>query len=348
MLVGLISIAALIWFLRYSDYLGAPSPLWDVRDHGKWPAEFSVVSITSSLDGAEQKAYFLAAPTANQSAAEARKPLLVSLHTWSGHYGQYDPLAVLAQRQGWNYIHPDFRGANNHPLACLSDAAMSDIDDAIQYALDHGNVDRHNIFMVGVSGGGYATLGMYLNTRHPIKAFQAWVPISDLAAWYDQSKYRANNMQPNRYADDILGCTSSTHTLNIDEARKRSPLYMPITTTPDASTPIALARGHLSLYAGINDGVTGSVPISHSLVFYNRLVEYYGDSAQRITENESIRLLTQGMPAQRGVMLVERNVMFTRRTPYVSLTIFDGGHEMLPEYAFQQLINGWGSGEPRE
>ncbi len=61
---------------------------------------------------------------------------------------------------------------------------IQDIEDAISFAIENGNVDTKNIHVIGASGGGYATLLTYMNTRFPIKTFSAWVPISDLKKWY--------------------------------------------------------------------------------------------------------------------------------------------------------------------
>ena len=151
---------------------------WDNTERMVWPDAFSEVRIPSSADGTKQHAYFL------KAVSGLPKPLVVSLHSWSGDYSQNDALANLAAGEGWNYIHPDFRGPNWIADSCLSDRVISDIDDAIQYAIDNGNVDLSNVFVVGASGGGYATLGAYLKTRHQVKAFLSWVPISDLVAWY--------------------------------------------------------------------------------------------------------------------------------------------------------------------
>jgi hypothetical protein len=143
-----------------------------------WPDGFSLVQIRSTLDESFQAAYFFA------SQPGILKPLVVSLHTWSGDYAQSDPLAEMVKNEGWNYIHLDFRGRTSSKDACLSKKAISDIDHSIQYAINKGFVDPENIFIAGVSGGGYATLGMYLKTSHSIKAFLAWAAISDLSAWF--------------------------------------------------------------------------------------------------------------------------------------------------------------------
>ena len=103
---------------------------WDNTRTEKWADGFALVTIRSSADATEQPAYFFKAAQGG-----APKPLIVSLHTWSGDHAQSDPLAPIAKEAGWNYIHPGFRGPNSTPDACLSKKAIADIDDAIQYAI---------------------------------------------------------------------------------------------------------------------------------------------------------------------------------------------------------------------
>ena len=122
-----------------------------------WDEDFSKIEISSSIDTIVQKAYFY--PTKSNNS----KPLLVSLHTWSGDFSQYDTLAILAKTKDWNYIHPDFRGPNRTNDACCSKLALTDIDDAIDYAINNADVDTANIFIVGMSGGGYATFSSQLS-----------------------------------------------------------------------------------------------------------------------------------------------------------------------------------------
>src|SRR5690606_2644791 len=63
------------------------------------------------------------------------RPLVVSLHTWSGDYRQKDTLIHFCIHRGFHYIHPNFRGPNQNPEAMGSDKVVSDIDDAIDYLL---------------------------------------------------------------------------------------------------------------------------------------------------------------------------------------------------------------------
>ncbi|MCB9208145.1 MAG: prolyl oligopeptidase family serine peptidase [Ignavibacteriales bacterium] len=283
-----------------------------------WNDDFKLVQIPSSIDTVVQPAYFL-------DSKEKSNPLLVSLHTWSGDYTQADSLAYLAKNENWNYIHPNFRGPNNTKDACLSEKAIRDIDDAIQFSIENGNVDKNNIFIVGVSGGGYATLGMYLKTKYKIKSFLAWVPISDISAWYYQTKNRGL-----KYSQDILNCISGNNEFDENEAKRRSPLFWEI---PQNS------NGKLEIYAGIRDGYDGSVPITHSISFYNKITKAFGYKDKIVTEEEIIKLLSREIAVDRKENKIDtRSILYKRENPKVSLTIFDGKHEMLVNYCFDRIL----------
>ncbi len=287
--------------------------------NSEWNSNFRSVTIKSSIDGSLQSAYFLA--------ATEEKPLLVSLHAWSADFSETDPLSDLAAKHEWNYLHPDFRGPNWTKDACLSPLVISDIDDAIQYAIDHASVDIKNIFIVGFSGGGYATLGSYLRTQHRIKRFVSWAPISDLSAWYSQSLSLNNN----HYADNILACTSSLDGTG-EKVEARSPLFW---TFPEKD------NGALDIYAGINDGHEGggSVPISHSLLFFNRLLHEKGLKERKVNDSIAIDLLTRAHRISKSAESIgDRSVIYRNITSEATLTIFDGGHEMLSNYTFGRLI----------
>jgi len=289
------------------------------RSEFRWPDGFAVVEIESSIDGSKQKAVFRSA------GAGPKRPLLVSLHTWAGNYYSPDSLAPLAARDGWNYIHPDFRGPNRGPDNCLSAKVLTDIDDAIGYALRTGNVDVENIFVVGFSGGGYATLGAYVRSTQPVRAYLAWAPIADLAAWHDESAARGNV----DYSRQIRQCTGSGDTLDRELARLRSPLFW---TLPRDSRP------RLEIYAGIADGYTGSVPISHSIRFFNRLAEARGLATPYVTLEEMAALLGRGVTeGSTPKVLSGRTVLFHRNAPFGSLTVFQGSHELPAVPCFARL-----------
>jgi pimeloyl-ACP methyl ester carboxylesterase len=286
-----------------------------------WPADFKVIDIKSSIDKSTQNAYFY------RSKSKEPKPLIVSLHTWSGDYTQKDDLAELSKGKDLNYIHPDFRGANLTKNACCSELALSDIDDAITYAIKNSNADTSKIYVIGVSGGGYATLSTFMKSKHNIKKFSAWASISDLPAWYNESKIRGA-----KYADNILSCTSSQGALNELVAKQKSPLYM--------DTPKNKKAG-LFIYAGVFDGIQGSVPITHSINFYNKLLTdlSVSDRTKYVSPDEKLKLLEFGKPLGSFGEISGRKVCLAKEYENIHLTIFEGNHEMLTEYAFNEIIS---------
>lgn len=287
-----------------------------------WGEAFKKVNILSSADSQEQKAYFY------RTTSTRKMPLIVSLHTWSGNYAQVDAIAGLAEARNFNYIHPDFRGANNKPQACCSELALQDIDDAITYAIKNGNVDVSRIYIIGVSGGGYATLSSFMKLKRRVAKYSSWVPVSDLGKWY----YEVQSINK-RYARDVEKCTSSpAGRLNEQEARNRSPFYW--------KTPVSkVKKTQLEIFAGVNDGIQGSVPITQSIDFYNKLLKdlKVKDSSCYVTGSEIEQLLKYRKPLVKNLKIGDRAVCLVKQYKNIKLTIFMGNHEMLPEYAFANL-----------
>jgi pimeloyl-ACP methyl ester carboxylesterase len=283
---------------------------------------FTQDSTQSEIDAEWQPFYYWKAQKPDQ-------PLVVVLHTWSGDYSQTEnSLANESRTKGWNYLHPNFRGPNYYPKACGSTYAIRDIDLAIDWALENLSVNPDSIFILGASGGGYATLCAYMKSRHNIRGFHAYVPISDLAAWYLESLVRSP-----KYAQDILDCTGSADsTLNEKEARRRSPLYW--------DTPLE-KRNHssLHLYAGVHDGYIGSVPITHSINFYNKVLRDANvkDSEAYVDDSTIIYLLTKQRGRIEEKYLGGREVHLQKQWKNISLIIFEGGHEMLTDIALELL-----------
>lgn len=287
-----------------------------------WDKEFSIVEIKSKLDDSIQKAYFY------KSKSNKPQPLIVSLHTWSGYYSQNDELANICKQKDLNYIHPDFRGANWTKNACCSKFALSDIDDAITFAIENSNVDTSKIFVIGASGGGYATLSVFMKSKHNISKFSAWASISDLIAWHNESKIRNSN-----YADNILKCTASENGLNSVNAKQKSPIYW---DTPTAK----LQNSKLNIYVGIYDGIQGSVPITHSINFYNKLLIDLSvtDTLKYVSDNEKLKLLEFRKPLGDFGSIGDRKIYLKKEHGNLSLIIFEGNHEMLTEFAMAQLL----------
>lgn len=301
-------------------------PVWDNPETKGWLADFQEVQIPSSLDGSLQSAYFLPTP------ASEPQPLIVSLHTWSGNYQQEDRLSGFIYQQGWNYIHPDFRGPNTRPEACGSPYVRSDIEDAIRFAIQQGKVDTTQIHVIGASGGGYATLMLYMHTQLKIKSFSAWVPISNLEEWYWSSASRKL-----KYARHILQATSSIDsTLKVEEARKRSPVYQSFPKE-------ARAGSSLHIYHGIHDGHKGNaVPISQSTQFFNKLMqELEAPDSLYVSDGELAYMLAQrsfepyiSTPKK---YLADRFIHYQKSFQSITLSIFEGRHEMVLPAAVANL-----------
>ncbi|RDB04354.1 alpha/beta hydrolase family protein [Runella aurantiaca] len=284
-------------------------------------------SIQSSLDGNVQVFYY------GKSTASELQPLIVALHSWSGTAdSQKETLVEQTQAKDWNYIFPDFRGVNNHPKACCSEFVIADIDEAIDWALKNMNVDKKKIYVVGNSGGGYATMAMYMKSRHTIASFSAWSSISDLATWYGESVERKN-----RYGPEIIKCTGAGEVFNAEKAKERSPLFW--------KTPVKKRKkSTLQIYAGIHDGYTGSVPISHSINFYNKLLTdaHEKDKSRYVSEEDANTMLkTQTFPTQNPAKTIEnRAILYQKSSKKIMLTIFEGTHEILKSAALD-AIDAW-------
>lgn len=287
---------------------------FDNTNKGIYLQEFSEIKIPSSQYNHQQPAYFY------KSKSHQAMPLVISLHTWSGDYQQDDYMQEEILKRDWNYIHPHFQGKNDTPNACLSDKVIADIDDAIDFAIENANVDVNKIYVIGVSGGGYAALGSFFKSRHKISMYSCWVPITDLKAWYYQSKIRNNN-----YWRDILKCTNSKgDTLNHNYAIIRSPLYWDVPIEKLESTKI-------DLFAGVYDGIDGSVPITHSINMYNKLLESLKCPYDKlfVSDFETKQLLEIFSVGEEYGMLGDRKIVLQKEYKNVRITIFKGNHEML-------------------
>ena len=305
----------ILYFCITSIYAQDKKTAWDNTINKKWPTGFVEKEIQSTSDGAIQKAWFY--PTQ----LSKPQPLIVSLHTWSGDYNQEDPLTKEVLLREWNYIHPDFRGVNNRPEAGVSELAISDVEDAIGFAVKNANVDPNNIHIIGVSGGGLATLVCYMKLKYPVKSFNAWASISDLESWYWECKGRGL-----KYANDLEMITTGGKGFDSSEARKRSPLFMEY-------HPELRKGSFLNIYAGIHDGYTGSVPISHSMKFFNKILEEImpDQLSKMISESLILSLVAKQTNPIPDTLLTMggRKIHFLREVPGLSFTLFEGTHEMI-------------------
>lgn len=283
-------------------------------------------SIKSMLDGYTQVFYYY------KSTDKKPKPLIVQLHSWSYPADSLKTidLDVIAKSKNYNYVFPNFRGVNNHPKACCSEFVIADIDECIDWALKNMNVDKHQIYIIGYSGGGYATLSMYMKSRQTIKAFSAWASISDLVAWYDQSVERKN-----KYAREIISCIGAGNNFDSLKAKERSPLFW--------STPVKKRKkSTLQIFAGIHDGHNNAVvPISQSISFYNKIIFDYNekDVSKYVSKEEEKRMLeTQTFLVSDTTKKIAGKVIYYQKSAKkVMLTIFEGGHDMLSKQALEYI-----------
>ena len=145
-----------------------------------------------------------------------------------------------------------------------------------------------------------------------------------MSTWFYQSK-----SQQTEFAQEILKCTSDGITFNENEARQRSPVFWNMPAIPN---------GKLEIFAGINDGWQGGVPICHSIRFFNKVAAHYGYSKCCVSTLDIIKLLSRGIEGPGHYKKMQgRLVLYEKKTPLVSLTIFDGCHEMLSKYCFERL-----------
>ena len=290
-----------------------------------WPKEIREIKYLSKADNTKQPALFYA-PTVR---GEPR-PLLVGLHSWSSDFKQTMsvPYAKWCIEKKWNFIHPNFRGPNRRPQATGSELVVKDILSAVEFAKKNAAVDESRIYLVGASGGGYAALLMAGRAPGVWAGVSAWVPISDLTKWHAETSKRKL-----KYAREIelsIGGKPLPGSKAAAEARKRS-----------AITYLARARGvPLDINAGITDGHNGSVPISHSLEAFNLLAAKKDRlGAELISEFVKTAKVPAALKGQAPVDATygKRSVLFRRQSGAARVTIFQGGHELIPEAALQWL-----------
>ena len=271
------------------------------------------VEIRSSLDGVAQPAIVDLPPV-----GPGAVPLLVHLHSWSTRFdnsNNFDDIRAEAKRRGWAFVSPDFRGVNDHPEACGSDQAVQDVLDAVEWVKQRGAIDPRRIYLTGSSGGGYMALTMAGRAPDVWAAVSAFVPITNLSAWHAFSKAKDA-----RYWKMMEGCFGypPTHGMALQQYRRRSPVHF-----------LRLVRGRLpvDIQTGIQDGHTGSVPVSHSLRAFNELAA----PADRIAEADIESIDSNAkIPAKLAASIDEprlKKVLLRRVSGNARVTIFDGGHE---------------------
>jgi dienelactone hydrolase len=315
------TLAGLICF----SLLAFPSAAAEKKPKPKpWPEVVQDIRYPSAADNTDQPALYY------DSGSKKKRPLLVALHSWSGNYKQTAGAAYgrWCIEHDWIMIHPNFRGPNWTPQAMGSELVVQDIISAVEYAKANASVDEERIYLVGVSGGGYGSLLMAGRAPEIWAGVSSWVPIADLKAWYHECRAAKR-----KYADNIVkaaGGVPENGSAAEEECRRRS-----------ASSHLPKAKGvPLDINAGIHDGHTGSVPVSHTLNAFNLVAE----EEDRLTP-EQIDFFTTKRKVP-GVLADEkemdwsygsRPVLFRRSSGTARVTIFEGGHEIVHEAALKWL-----------
>ena len=289
-----------------------------------WPKEVQEIKYPSKADNTRQPALFYA------PAGRAKpRPLLVGLHSWSGDYRQNNsPYGKWCIEQKWNFIHPNFRGPNRQPEATGSELVVADILSAVEFAKKNGAVDETRIYLVGASGGGYAALLLAGRAPEIWAGVSAWVPILDLAQWYSETSKR--KMKYAREIELSIGGKPLPGSEATAGAMKRSPV-----------TYLARAKGvALDINAGITDGHNGSVPISHSLEAFNLLAAAKDRLSTKqisafVRTAKVPQSITDTVPADKTYGA--KRVLFRRQSGTARVTIFQGGHEIIPAAALHWL-----------
>lgn len=279
-----------------------------------WPEGVKEITYLTSADSSMQPALFFS-PDKKEAV-----PLLVVLHTWSGSYKQTFaiPYAKWCVENKWAFIHPNFRGPNTTKESTCSELAIRDIISAVDYAKKNLNIDVNRIYLTGFSGGGCASLVVAGRFPEIWAGISVWVPVTDLKTWYFECKANGNG-----YADNMKASCGGIpgDSLGVDfEYKSRSPLTFigNISNIP------------LDINAGIHDTL---IPISHSLNAFNLLA-----LKQDAISEEDIRCLVekQEVPLHmqesiQDPLYGDAMPLFRRTSGCTRITIFDGGHNQIPE-----------------
>ena len=292
---------------------------------GTWNKAVQRITYMSSADNSRQPMMFYKAQS------DDARPLLVALHSWSADYRQKESViyAEWAIANDWIFIHPNFRGPNTRPQATGSELVIGDVLSAIDYAKTNARVDESRIYAVGWSGGGY--LGLLLAGRAPEiwAGVSAWVPISDLNAWYEESTRLGT-----KYVRQIAascGGRPTGQSAAASECRKRSAL-----TYLESARNVPIDINH-----GIRDGRNNDdpVPISQSLRAFNLLAapqdRFTEEEIEYFTREKQVPSHLQGATADSSAGSLR--ILFQRQSGNARITIFDGAHDKNTEAALRWL-----------
>lgn len=279
------------------------------------------IEVPSSIDRTPQSADFFAVPESDQ------RPLLVVLHHWSVGVDSYDAAewANAAAARNWHLLVPDFRGANKRPEACASPLARQDILDAVEFIIRRYPIDESRIYLAGVSGGGHMAMVMAAHAPKRWTAVSAWAGISDLAAWHAETM--AVDLKYYRDIEAVVGGAPGTSSEVDEELRLRSPIHF---LGNAKNLPVEIATG-------IHDGHTGSVPIHQSIDAFNVIANALGEPPVDVATITALSAEDYDEPPAYHDETYDRGIHLRREAGLARVTIFEGGHEGIPEAAIAWL-----------
>ena len=208
--------------------------------------EENQILVRSTADGGLEPSLFF------EAEGKEKRPLLVGLHTWSfDRFNQVEKMLPCAKKHNFHLLLPEFRGSNTVANercteACGSNAAVTDIFDAISFVKENYAVDEDNIFLLGASGGGHMALMTAAKDPTLFRAVGSFVPITDLLLWTKQNS---------GYKNSVIACCVTE-----EEMEKRSPI----------SYTDALSKANLKIFHGKFDNC---VPYTHSVNIYLKIME---------------------------------------------------------------------------
>ena len=277
------------------------------------------ITYLCSYDNSQQPALILVAKS------KESRPLFVTLHTWSSNYkqcrGSYS--TRLAAHDVY-MIAPNFRGQNTvgNPLSMGSDAAISDILDAVKYMQKNYNIDNDRIYLIGGSGGGFMSLLTSSRNRDIWAAVSSWCPISDLVLWHDYYDKKPDAKKSyGTHIEKNIGNPKTDEKAKA-EAAKRSPVnYLEGVTYP------------LDISHGIFDRV---VPVEHAIWAFNKVAAPKDRFSEAEIQDIKARKFAK-FPVVKE-KLGKSKIYVRRVSGNARLTIFHASHSIMPGVGIQWLL----------
>ena len=299
-----------------------------------WPEEVQEIQYPSSADNTPQPAMFYAPQT------DKPVPLLVGLHSWGANYlqGVGAGYAKWCIENKWVLIHPNFRGKNNRPEAMGSELVVKDILSAVKYAKKNTKVDENRIYVIGWSGGGYASMLIAGRSPEIWAGVSSWCGISDLVKWHAETS-ATTRIYYARQIEMAIGGNPQEDKKAAEECRIRSA----ITYVKNA------ANIPFDINAGMNDNI---VPVSQSLDAFNALAaekdRLTADQIKFFVEKKKVPDGLQFKAGESDSSYVKRKVLFRRKSNNVRVTIFEGGHQIFAPYGLAWLNTQKKSAKPEK